>query len=207
MNKKKIIIITILVVLLLFIGYTLRKYIIIKDLQKNIETHISSTNYQLKIIRNDSGVITTYNYNKKDNKIAYFIEKNDNGNINKLSIYDSGKGVNCYSEIGDVKTLEHANKLVNGGIFNYLKDDTYGTLQYLIIAMKANIKSVEINGKSCYLIKNYADMKDRELYIEKDTGLCIQYIENEAKIEYNYELGNVKDDIFVEPDASQYNKK
>ena len=209
MNKKKIVLIILLIILLgILVVLTvnvLRKHIIIKELQAKLEFYTSSNNYHIETIREENDLITTYNYNKKDNKIAYFIEKNEGGIRNKVSIYDNGEYANYYMEYNGSKTLEHANSLPNGGIVNHLKYENDKTFQYLITILETNIKSTEINGKSCYLIKDY--IKDAELYIEKDTGLCIQYIESGLKVQYKYEFNNVDDLIFIEPDIRQYKIK
>ena len=48
--------------------------------------------------------------------------------------------------------------------------------------------------------------EEQETYIDKDTGLVlkIKAIDIINEIEYEYEFNNVDDEIFVEPDISQY---
>lgn len=204
MNKKKIILVVLFIILLILIAIILRKYIIINNLQEKVKTYIASTNYNVKSTKNENGAIFTYDYSKKDNKTAYFIKNNDS----ELLIYDNGNGINCYTQVGENKILTHEEQLPNGGIVNFLNTG-YNGFQTFINMIKTNIKSTQINGKDCYLIKNYADLENVEIYIEKETGLCIQYIETNTKttVNYSYEFNNVKDEIFIEPDANQYKEE
>lgn len=204
MNKKKIAIIVLFIILLILIATILRKYIIINDLKEKAETYIASTNYNMIATKNENGKTITYDYNKKDSKIAYFIKTNDS----ELLMYDNGNSVNCYTKVGETKTLTHEENLPNGGMINFLNND-HNAFQALLNVIKTNIKSTQINGKDCYLIKNYADLENVEIYIEKETGLCIQYIETntDIKVNYSYEFNNVTDNTFIEPDASQYKEQ
>ena len=43
-----------------------------------------------------------------------------------------------------------------------------------------------------------------EVYLDKDTGLCMKMVIDSETYEREYEFDNVSDDIFVEPDINQY---
>ena len=96
---------------------------------------------------------------------------------------------------------------MNVSIIDYLKTDN--KWQSFIYSIPTMITNVEYNGKKCYKITNFLspyylyDSKHNELYIDKETGLCLlNYTSTENK--YNYEFNNVDDSIFIEPDIGQY---
>ena len=44
-----------------------------------------------------------------------------------------------------------------------------------------------------------------EAYFEKETGIMLKEVGSEALTsEFEYEIGNVTDDIFIEPNISEY---
>ncbi len=90
--------------------------------------------------------------------------------------------------------------------------------------MRNSIKEVEYNGKACYVVssifpeeKTYVDytIEDEkqetketgrfEVYFEKDTGIMVKTTGNVyIPCEVEYEIGTVKDEVFVEPDLKDY---
>ena len=91
MNKKRVIKIFILIIVILLVAiliHTVRNYSIIKGLQKSIEPYLSSNNYHIKSIsteEDDTKVII--DYYKKNGKEVLIFEKNTNGDINKTTTY------------------------------------------------------------------------------------------------------------------------
>ncbi len=90
--------------------------------------------------------------------------------------------------------------------------------------MRHSIKEVEYNGKACYVVspifprgKTHIDytredvneqLKENgkfEVYLEKDTGIMVKTTGNiYIPCEVEYEIGNVKDEVFIEPDLKYY---
>lgn len=72
-------------------------------------------------------------------------------------------------------------------------------------AIKASVKSEELNNKKCYLIKDFGNMYS-EMYVERDTGLSLKVTTKDTKLttETSYELENVNDSIFEEPNQEEY---
>lgn len=212
MNKKKMLIIfftIILIILLLFIIHTIRNFTIINKLQREAEKNIANTNYHYQGIKEDNnGVMVTTDIYKKGDKEAYFMEKNDNGTITKVLMYNNGERLDVFTEKNNLKTakLNVNSNVANSGLINYFENDC-SSLYKIIYSMSARIKTEEINGVECYVFKNYQNsqyIEDNEMYVNKDTGLCIKCITSDEKNEYKYEFDNVDDSIFAEPDISQY---
>lgn len=203
------IIIAILIVLVLI--HTIRNYVIITDLQSKVAEYSKSENYHTSVISQlKEGMTLTTNYYKKDNKELFIIERAEDNEKVKISMYNNGERIDRFIETSDSKkvTLNVANSM-SAGIIDCLK--TENNWQNFIYSVPAIITSTEYNGKKCYKITNFLspyylsdyNAKNNELYIEKETGLCLlNYTSTESK--YNYEFNNVDDSIFHEPDISQY---
>lgn len=76
----------------------------------------------------------------------------------------------------------------------------------------SNIKSVNYNGKDCYIIKGFMSStslisEGAKIYIDKETGLLVKTTEAGIVSEREYEFDKVEDNIFKEPDISQYTLK
>lgn len=212
----KIIIGLILVIVIMFFIHTIRNYVIVTSLQNKVSTYANSTNYYKKTITNENnGTIVTTKYYKKDNKQVMFLERNINGTITKISIYNNGERTDMFTEVGDSKTAKlDSETIFSININNGLETDN--NWQTFLQSIIANIKSIKYNEKQCYIIKyftsntslvNKDSTKESGAYIEKDTGLNVKEIEGDNITEKEYEFDNVNDSIFVEPDISQYKLK
>lgn len=217
MEKKKvkkvlkIILIIIAILIILVLIHTIRNFIIVSQLQSKITEYTKINNYHIKITENqEDGAFITVNYYKKDNKQAYFLERNKDGEVIKMSSYSDGtKTHRRYTETPDYKTVNFEQSQFLGiAIGNVLENDN--TWQNILASMMAQIKSVEYKGKICYEITNYASqhlflgLEKNTVYIEKDKGLLIKANIDYSNAEYEYEFNNVNDTIFIEPDISQY---
>ncbi len=69
-------------------------------------------------------------------------------------------------------------------------------------AIFSTIQKVNLNGKTCYIIKD----KNTEKFIDADTGVAIKIIDNELNqtTDYTYVAGNVSDEDITKPDISSY---
>ena len=137
MNKKKIfkiILIILALVLLFFVVRTVRNFIIITDLQNKIAEYSNSTNHHIKIVSNQSdGTILTTNYYKKDDKEVVFLERNLNGELTKISMYENGESRNMYTETKDNKVVNLHSGFIEVQIFNLLIFLVPGLYYYLIM--------------------------------------------------------------------------
>ena len=214
MKKRifKIIGIIIIILIILILIHTLRNYFIITDLQNKISQYSNSSNYYIKsIATEENGTIITMEYYKKDIKQVVFLERNLNGEISKISMYDNGERTDtfCDNKANKIAQL-NSGTIMTVNIYNRLETDN--KWQTLLSSITSKIKSVTYNGKECYAIKDFISatplsFEDAEIYIEKDTGLFVKMIEGNVTTEREYKFDNVDDKIFTEPDISKYNLK
>ena len=125
-------------------------------------------------------------------------------------MYDSGTRIDTFTETKDSKTvkLNSASSMVGAQIIDVFQTDSLW--QTFLYSIPARIKTTKIEEKNCYAIKNYLSpyllygTNNTEYYIEKETGLVIKTIIDDTTATREYEFDNVDDQIFVEPDVSQY---
>lgn len=204
------IIVVILIILLLI--YTIRNYVIIRNLQNKFSQYSNSSNYYIKSVSTDrDGTIVTTEYYQKDNKQALFIEKNLNGELSKISMYNNGERTDIFWENEENKTAQlDSGTTISMDIYNYLETDN--NWQTFLGCFTSRIKSTNYNGKDCYLIKGFMSStaltsEDADIYIDKETGLFVKTNASGIDNEREYEFDNVDDSIFEEPDISQYTIK
>ena len=211
MDKKKvlkIIGIVVLVIVAIFFIHTIRNFIIVKGLQDNITKYKESTNYHIKIISKEPNNIEMItNYYKKDNKQATIVKRINNGildtTVSKYGKSEEGK-FNTYIERGETKVAIPGDGVsLSVSIYNGVeRDSVWNTL---FSSMFAYIRSEKVNGKDCYVINNFPSIGTvMEYYVEKDTGLLIKSIMNDIVSERDFEFNNVDDNVFIEPDISEY---
>ena len=218
MNKKiikKILIILLIIIsiaLVLFSAHTIRNYIIVKNVEKNISKYLGSTNYHMTATQLDNNykdlkIIT--NYYRKDNKELAIIERHMGDDLTTMSMYYDGEKTNMYWVTKDEKLASlNVQKSIYVNLYNMLENDT--KWQTIVACALSTIKSTNINGKDCYKISNYMSTSSmvgqdkNEIYLDKDTGLCMKSIMDRQIYERKYEFDNVSDDIFVEPDINEY---
>ena len=212
MKKEKIlkvILLVILILVIIFLVCTVRKMLILKSLNEKVSQYIKSDNYYEKIT-NNIGTITEY-YCKGDNAVVHLNNTYD-GKTRKLSNYFKGKQCNTYIESSGDKIARLNSNGVPSKIMIINSFDTNNDLWLLfLMSARAHIKIVEYNNRECYII---SIDKNNEVYIEKDTGLRVKAREGKTtnetgkeiplEVEYYYEFNNVNDEIFIEPDISQY---
>ena len=209
----KIIGIVMAILIILLLIHTIKNYIIITDLQSKISNYQDSKNYHIKSVANSNDGTTNIkmDYYRKDNKQVIFIERNANGESVKLSMYDNGERVDTFTDTQDTKTAKlNSGELMTVNIYNYLETDN--KWQTLLGCITAKIKSTNLNGKECYIVKDFLSStsltsEGAETYIDKETGLFLKTTETEIITERDYEFYNVEDSIFTEPDISQYTLK
>ena len=214
MVKKvlKIVLIIIAILLVILAIHTIRNYVIVKDLQTKISQYNNSTNYYTKsIATEENGTAVTMEYYKKENKAVVFLERNLNGETTKVLMYNNGERTDTFIETKDSKIAQlNSGTIMSVGIYNHLENDS--KWQTILGCISAKIKSVDYNGKECYIVKEFMSstsltFEGAETYIDKETGIFVKSIEAGIVNEREYEFNTVDDSIFTEPDISQYTLK
>ena len=150
------------------------------------------------------------NYYRKENRQVTFMERKTDAEVINVAMYDNGERVDVFTDNGTAKTvrINAGNSVMHIEIINYFHTDN--DLQTFFMSILARIKKENFNQKECYVVKNWLspellyDKNRNEIYIEKDTGLCIKSIMGESVVEREYEFDNVNESIFVEPDIGEY---
>lgn len=221
-NKKlRLLKVTLLIIVALFILRTGRNAIIIKGSSNKADKYISSNNYHK--------TITTYNGNSiiemetyyKEGKSVMTLKRIAGNDFFEQIIYKDEKNntADIFKNINGKKSAEinASYNSANNYITNHL--ETTNILEFIASCITSDIKSVECNGKKCYFINNFISNslltnKETGFYVEKETGLLIRYSDSQSKDEtgtitdcisdYRYEFDNVTDEIFIEPDINEY---
>ena len=103
----KIIGIIIAILIIVFLIHAIRNYVIVTGLQNKIKPYFNSSNYYMKSVTKDNdGTIVTMEYYKKDKKQVAFIERNLNGEISKISIYNNGERIDRFFNYDEDKIAE-----------------------------------------------------------------------------------------------------
>ena len=211
-NVLKIALIVIAIFLVILIVHTIRNYVIVTDLQNKIVEYNGSTNYHIKSVSTENnGTIVKMDYYRKDGKQVVFLERKVNNEITKISMYNNGERTDTFTETKDSKIAQlNSGTIMSVDIYNHLENDS--KWQTLLGCISAKIKSVDYNGKECYIIKEFMSstsltFEGAEIYIDKETGLLVKSTEAGIVNEREYEFNMVNDSIFTEPDISQYTLK
>ena len=129
----KIIGIIILVLIVLILVHTLRNFIIIRKLQSNISEYKNKTNYHMSIVSHEhDGIIMTTDYYKKDDKEAFLIERNMNGDISKISLYNIAGKKDMFTQRDEEKVA----KLDTDSILKVQDDWIWNKVANIILAVK-----------------------------------------------------------------------
>lgn len=213
----KVIGVIVLIAFVLFMVNTIRKLIIIKEIQRTASQYTSSTNYHVKSIAsgmNGEDRITTINcYYKEGNKLTTLEMSEKGEKTYKLSIYDNGEKKDVFTETKEQKMAEiDAEDAMNFimPIYDYFEGGS--NMQLICIAIASKVENIEYKGKKCYRVGDFVssdtlvdiNSNNSEVYIEKDTGLVIRTHFGSSISEREYEFNNVQDEVFIEPDLKEY---
>ncbi len=212
-NKMKILKIILLIILIIFGIHIGRNMIIISSLNNKANNYVSSSNYHKKTTNFNGDNLMIIDTYYKDGKTVTFLRRVTEKEINKISVYQSEDITNTYFETGDDKKaqLNQKDAFLVSNIFNYLESNNI--FEILIRSVTTNIKTVNCNGKDCYLMTDYfsSDLltsRNDSAYIDKETGLIIRMTmsgdSKDTVTDYTYEFDTVTDDIFIEPDINEY---
>jgi len=216
-NKKlRFFKIIVFVILIIFIALTTRKMVIISDLNKKANQYVNSDNYYEKIIAYTGENMLIHDIYHKGEKTVTIMRRINENETNKITWYRNGDKTNIYWDNENQKIAElNSDGGLQVNIVNYLQTNNF--FELLIASITTNIKSVEYNRKECYIVTNYFGpnilrTENDGAWIEKDTGLMIKNTGGMGSAlgtvnNFEYEFGNVSDDIFIEPDISEYEVK
>ena len=170
-SKTKILILKVILFILLlfifiFLFHTIRNYVIISSLQSKIITYVNNSNYTTKRVSTYDNISTlTTTYTKKNNKILFSIEKEENGEKSKISTYYDGKSKNTYieSENQNVAVINSEINVPDDGIYEYL--DTSNIWSKLWLSISSFIKSSRYNDIPCYVFCSNGDNGEKLKFI------------------------------------------
>lgn len=200
----KIIFLIVLILIVLFLINAFRKFVIIKNIQKNSAPYVSSQNYHTKsVVTSENGDTTTIDYYKKGEKEVSFMEKVTLNKVYKISAYKNGDTTNVFYDNDNGKTAQlNADMVISINLVNYF--DMQNDWSTFLVGMMTRLKSAKYEGKDCYIVYN---SNDDITHIDKDTGLIVFVTFGGTSSVRSYDFDNVDDSIFVEPDLSQYEIK
>ena len=220
-----------IIILVLFLVHFVRNIVILNDLTEKGSIYNYSNNFYAKYVsvsQNDYEVIEKYYLSDKEMYIFTSVDKNLKDEISKHTIYYDGEKridlIEVPSENKKYMLEENPERLSYDG-FIYRKNLNFENTWHLIKAAAASrIKSVVCNEIECYKISGKCvglEHNEGELYwyIDKETGLFMREYGRNSTVqkdvekdvynmfeEYTYEFGNVKEDDFILPDLSGYEK-
>lgn len=199
---RKVILWIVLILILVFTLCTVRKMIIFSALSSKIKGYLNATNYHERIVSTTESGANLVDYYVKDNKEKIEFSRLEDNNINKIHVYKYDGSSNVYTEYNGEKTL----RIDTGLSMEINMIDEFGVMnlpQLMFYSTTVSVRSEKCNDKECYYIKGY--FKDSEgIFIEKATGLVLRREYENTSSNYEYNFNCVTDDIFAEPDRSEY---
>lgn len=220
-EKKKyklvlqIIVISIIMLVTIFIGNTIRKFYIFNTYMAVTNEYSTKENYKKILIQYEEDEIgfAVMGYKKGDKTLVKMYSED---NTKTISYYDKKKQESITKvEVGKdkvafVKQEDEAPVLVSS--VAYIESFTeISAWQNFLLALHSKIVSETYKGKECYKITAYEDL---EQWVDKETGLIVrqsggyyQYKDGTMKRlyhEYNYQFGIVTDEDVKKPDLTGY---
>lgn len=220
-EKKKyklvlqIIVISIIMLVTIFIGNTIRKFYIFNTYMAVTNEYSTKENYKKILIQYEEDEIgfAVMGYKKGDKTLVKMYSED---NTKTISYYDKKKQESITKvEVGKdkvafVKQEDEAPVLVSS--VAYIESFTeISAWQNFLLALHSKIVSETYKGKECYKIIAYGDL---EQWVDKETGLIVrqsggyyQYKDGTMKRlyhEYNYQFGIVTDEDVKKPDLTGY---
>lgn len=226
-NTKKgqfglVLLIVVIIAISVFFINTFRKYAILVDLAKKVNNYTNSENYhEIATFDRDFeayGAFKKIETYRKGNTVKDILYSPDKGTI--TNIYSTTAGSKMFMDLktgNKVLTYDNNNKELFPAIHPY---DMIGEAKFLN-SMFTGVSSKKIDGVDCYELNCRTflqgvwtgEPKSYKVYIEKETGLTKQLVQEEkvdGKIKtliakYTYQFDNVKDDDLKAPsDIGEY---
>ena len=213
-EKLKVLKVIILVIIAVFAIDTGRKMIIIAELVDKSSSYVDSNNYHKKVVNYQGTVAILSDIYYKDGKKAEFMGEN-----NEVKMYLADEKVHIYVEpykTAQISLISQESPIKDNDIESIKINNFF---ELFIASVFCNIQSEEYNKKNCYVINVYTGGTingiESGTYIDKETGLVIRKNGTGYSLmpEWNflqsievdfYYFDTVTDDIFIEPDISQY---
>lgn len=239
MEKKKMkwwkkVLIVVAIILLIFIILTIRKTIILADInnkvsdlennKKNIyiEVNVITNTYTAELKRYikdnvDKMVIENTNQNGEKTKIIQITYPNQRKVFTEK---DNVKVMNVYDEVAPVRKAYIGDSDTSS--YSAIVNLAYATSipEQILNSILTTITTAEIDGKECYELSSKYNSnfiysqngKEMKAYVEKETGLPVKIVEvinengQETKniTKYNYKFDSVTDEDIKEPNNSEY---
>ena len=196
---KKILIILLILLAILTI-FTVRKFIIIKNLVNESKEYASKTNYFAVVQSLQNGNVSMLKSYHKDGNYLTIIRTYGKG------IQDE-RGLTRYKkdneEIGILQSGQEKIAILDGSVLGEVNvvnifSTLDNTMQQLQFAIMSRITTDNYGNVKCYLI----ELDNWKMWVEKDTGLVIREINGETVAERFYEFDIVKDEDIIKPDIS-----
>lgn len=207
MEKKKMklwqkILLIISIILVIFIILTLRKLIILFELDKTSKQFGEHENYYVETYTTQGNSINITKSYHKDTKYLTTIEISSINSTQKriITLYSAeGEQISIY-EFGNVKKVTVDKELVGENIsVNSYIPSNYGFYNTLLTAITSSIRKIEHNGKKCYIIEYDSNY---QIWVDIETGLVVREINNSFITDYNYKFDIVKDENIEKPDLT-----
>jgi len=207
MEKKKMkswqkVLLIISIIIVIFIILTLRKLIILFELDKTSKEFGEHENYYVETYTTQGNSINVTKSYHKDSKYLTTIEISSINSMQKrlITLYNAeGEQISIY-ESGNVKKATLDKELVGGNIsVNSYIPSNYGFYNTLLTAITSNISRIEHNGKKCYIIESNSNY---QIWVDIETGLVVREINNSFITDYNYKFDIIKDEDIVKPDLT-----
>ena len=239
MEKKKMklwkkILIVLCIILLIVAIFITRKAVILSALDQKVSDY--ENNYQnihIKTIFNYADYNTTIERYIKDNVDKIIMERTEeDGTKVKLTqvTYPNERKMFVEAENNKVMYVSEELAPTRGAHIENTADTSYNTiinfaysnnlLGHILSAFVTGIKTVEVDGKTCYELSSTlnpmylytANTKSMKAYVDKETGLPVKKVEiineNGTTVEnvttYAYEFNVVTDENMAEPDNTEY---
>jgi len=211
----KSIFILIFAIILITLAITIRKMIILNNLNEQVTKYVESNNVYVKISGN---LNTGYEYMeiyKKDEKIKRILKmENEETYVTTIELPNETKK---YLDTPEYKQLIPTNDIIyNQQIINRPVYPGKTLKEKFLIAISTKIENEKVDGKECYVLSTFGKnvLPDSyggyigKAYIEKDTGLILKHIESQNgkkfTTKYEYKFNKNTDEDMKEPDINQY---
>lgn len=196
---KKILIIF-LIVFAIFAIFTLRKFIIVKNLVNEAKDYINKTNYLAVVQSLQNGNMSMIkSYNKGENYLTILsTHGKDIQNARSITRYKKDD-----EKIGIIQSGEEKIAILDDSILSQVNvvnifSTLENTIQQLQFAIMSRITTDNYGDIDCYLI----EVDNWKMWVEKDSGIIIREINGGMVVERFYEFDIVKDEDIVKPDIS-----
>ena len=201
-NKLKFLRITLLLIFVVFIILTLRKFIIMTNLEKNSEGFKNVNNYYTERYSLQGSTVNIVKAYKKYNVVlsTYSTYGINIDEIRRLTIYKSEN-----EKLGIIQSGEHKIADLSGNILGGLEDiHTYSLYEMnlfskLLLSTFTHISSDKLNGRECYYIEQ---AKGWKLWVDKENGLILREANASIITDYSYKFDIVTDENIEKPDIS-----